>query len=242
MSSRPPKSKSRKSGDSAAKLARLSEPLQECANILKFFQSRPDADAFTEPVDWEAFGLLDYPEIITHPMDLGTVQTKLEDGKYSSPADFSKDMRLVWKNAMTYNRPDSDIFETAEKLAKLFEKKIAKIKSNKKRAEGGAGAAAGGAADDRDGSREVTRAERLKFASLVSGLSSEQLGQLVQLIQKGCPEAINDDDEEELEIEINNLDGHTLAQLNTFCQRAVEEKQATADIKKEGGASAQKRK
>jgi hypothetical protein len=288
MSSRPPKSKSRKSGDSAAKLARLSEPLQECANILKFFQSRPDADAFTEPVDWEAFGLLDYPEvrtkgeqkretrsnnericdacsarmliaaalvslcvsasllrspqIITHPMDLGTVQTKLEDGKYSSPADFSKDMRLVWKNAMTYNRPDSDIFETAEKLAKLFEKKIAKIKSNKKRAEGGAGAAAGGAADDRDGSREVTRAERLKFASLVSGLSSEQLGQLVQLIQKECPEAINDDDEEELEIEINNLDGHTLAQLNTFCQRAVEEKQATADIKKEGGASAQKRK
>jgi hypothetical protein len=65
MSSRPPKSKSRKSGDSAAKLARLSEPLQECANILKFFQSRPDADAFTEPVDWEAFGLLDYPEVRT---------------------------------------------------------------------------------------------------------------------------------------------------------------------------------
>jgi len=241
MSSRPQKSKSRKSGDSAAKIARLSEPLQECANILKFFQSRPDADAFTEPVDWEAFGLLDYPEIITHPMDLGTVQTKLEDGKYAAPSDFAKDMRLVWKNAMTYNRPDSDIFETAEKLAKLFEKKIAKIKQNRKKADSGAAAGdeRGGAGD---ANREVTRAERLKFASLVSSLSSEQLGQLVQLIQKECPEAINDDDEEELEIEINNLDGHTLAQLNTFCQRAVDEKQATADIKKEAAGSAQKRK
>lgn len=31
--------------------------------ILKFFQSRPDADAFTEAVDWEAFGLNDYPEV-----------------------------------------------------------------------------------------------------------------------------------------------------------------------------------
>ena len=75
MSSRPSK-KSRKSGDSSAKIARLSEPLQECYQILKFFQSRPDADPFTEPVDWEAFGLMDYPEIITHPMDLGTVQVR----------------------------------------------------------------------------------------------------------------------------------------------------------------------
>lgn len=79
MSARAPsKSKSRKSGggDSLAKISKLSEPLQECFQILKFFQSRPDADAFTEPVDWEAFGLIDYPEIITHPMDLGTVQVR----------------------------------------------------------------------------------------------------------------------------------------------------------------------
>lgn len=77
MSSRPSK-KSRKSGggDSTVKIAKLSEPLQECNQILKFFQTRPDADAFTEPVDWEAFGLMDYPEIITHPMDLGSVQVK----------------------------------------------------------------------------------------------------------------------------------------------------------------------
>jgi hypothetical protein len=71
------KAKNRKStGDAQAKVARLSEPLQECYQIIKFFQSRPDAEAFTRPVDWEAFGLMDYPEIITHPMDLGTVQVR----------------------------------------------------------------------------------------------------------------------------------------------------------------------
>lgn len=234
MSARPNK-KSRKSGDSSAKISKLSEPLQECFGILKFFQSRPDADAFTEPVDWEAFGLMDYPELITSPMDLGTVQGKLEDGKYPSSNDFARDMRLIWKNAMTYNRPDSDIYETAEKLAKLFEKKIAKIKSNKKaRTEGGAG---GG--EDKEANREVTRADRLMFSSMVSQLTSEQLGSLVQMIQKECPEAINDDDEEELEIEINNLDQPTLHQLNAFCHKCVEEKGGAAgDIKKEGGAAA----
>lgn len=73
MSSRPKKSR-KSGGESSAKIAKLSEPLQECSAVLKFFQSRPDADAFAEPVDWEAFGLMEYPEIITHPMDLSTVQ------------------------------------------------------------------------------------------------------------------------------------------------------------------------
>ena len=57
------------------------------------------------------------------------------------------------------------------------------------------------------------------------------------------------DDEEELEIEINNLDGHTLAQLNLFCQKSVDDKNhaaaggaAAADVKKEGGAAANKKK
>ena len=150
-------------------------------------------------------------------------------------------MRLIWKNAMTYNRPDSDIYETAEKLAKLFEKKIAKIKSNKKaRTEGGAG----GGAEDKEANREATRADRVMFSSMVSQLTSEQLGSLVQMIQKECPDAINDDDEEELEIEINNLDQPTLHQLNAFCHKCVEEKGGAAgDIKKEGGAaSADKKK
>lgn len=227
MSARNPKKARKSGGDGAAKIAKLSEPLQECYQILKFFQQRPDADAFTEPVDWEAYGLMDYPEIITHPMDLGTIQTKLEDGKYGSPNDFSKDMRLVWKNAMTYNRPDSDIFETAEKLAKLFEKKIAKIKTGKK-----AGKEEGSEKESLN--REVTRNDRLKFSTMVSSLTSEQLGSLVQMIQKECPEAINDDDEEELEIEINNLDQATLHQLNAFCASCLEAK----DGKKDGQPAA----
>ena len=63
-------------------------------------------------------------------------QKKLLKGGYSSPEKFAADVRLVWKNAQTYNRSDSGIYITADTLSKLFEKKFAKIK------KGGAPAAA----------------------------------------------------------------------------------------------------
>ena len=58
-------------------------------------------------MDWEALGLPDYPDIITTPMDLGTIEKKLNAGKYPDAKAFADDVRLVWKNAMTYNRPNS---------------------------------------------------------------------------------------------------------------------------------------
>ncbi len=36
-----------------------------------------DSAPFREPVDWKAFNLMDYPTIITRPMDLGTVKKKI---------------------------------------------------------------------------------------------------------------------------------------------------------------------
>ncbi len=36
--------------------------------------SSANTGPFRDPVDWKAWQLLDYPQIIKHPMDLGTVQ------------------------------------------------------------------------------------------------------------------------------------------------------------------------
>jgi len=32
---------------------------------------------FREPVDWKNLGLLDYPSIVKHPMDLGTIRVQI---------------------------------------------------------------------------------------------------------------------------------------------------------------------
>ena len=59
----------------------------------------PAAGAFLVPVDWKALKLPTYPKIVKHPMDLGTVQSKLEASRYATVEAFVADVELVWKNA-----------------------------------------------------------------------------------------------------------------------------------------------
>ncbi|KAH8046206.1 hypothetical protein JL722_13810 [Aureococcus anophagefferens] len=64
-----------------------------------------DADAawFLEPVDPEGMGIDHYPTIVAAPMDFGTVKAKLAAGAYGAAATFAADVRLVLRNAMTFN-------------------------------------------------------------------------------------------------------------------------------------------
>ncbi len=68
--------KKRIKSSTSASTVKLSEPLNQCLAILKVIMAKNDAVAFLEPVDWQGFGLTDYPEIIKHPMDLGTIQVR----------------------------------------------------------------------------------------------------------------------------------------------------------------------
>ncbi|THU57333.1 hypothetical protein C4D60_Mb03t02400 [Musa balbisiana] len=54
-------------------------------------------------------------------MDLGTIKSKLTSGAYSSPWGFASDVRLTFKNAMTYNLPNDDVHIMAVALSKFFE-------------------------------------------------------------------------------------------------------------------------
>lgn len=187
--------------------------MDECAAILKAIMKKPEAGPFLEPVEWEAYGLTDYPEIIKKPMDLGTVQTKLEAGRYGGSTEkFAADVRLVWKNAMAYNRQDSEIWTTADNLSRVFEKKFAKIKKSVAPAK-----------RKRKSERlpQITRDDRLKFANLVNQLSSADLGELLDLLKENCPDALNDEDEQHIMIEINNIDTQSLINMMQFCNRCL---------------------
>ena len=49
------------------------EGFEEMYKIVLSFISRPESNAFRDPVDWKHLGLLDYPSIVKHPMDLGVM-------------------------------------------------------------------------------------------------------------------------------------------------------------------------
>lgn len=47
----------------------------------------------------------DYFDVIKHPMDLGTIQRKLDTGEIQSKSKFIELVRLVFDNALLYNKP-----------------------------------------------------------------------------------------------------------------------------------------
>lgn len=44
------------------------------------------------------------------PMDLGTINKKLERNKYSSPQEVFADLRLIWGNCKVFNEEGSEVY------------------------------------------------------------------------------------------------------------------------------------
>ncbi|XP_058771392.1 transcription factor GTE11-like [Vicia villosa] len=96
---------------------------QMCAAILKCLSSHQYSWVFMKPVDPVALNIPDYFMVISHPMDLGTIKSKLEKNVYYSKEEFAADVRLTFSNAMTYNPPSNDVHLMANDLNKLFDRK-----------------------------------------------------------------------------------------------------------------------
>ncbi|CAI9757257.1 unnamed protein product [Fraxinus pennsylvanica] len=101
-----------------------------CSALLERLMKHKHGWVFNKPVDTVALGLHDYFEIIKSPMDLGTVKAKLNQNLYNSPVEFAEDVRLTFRNAMTYNPKEQDVYMMAEQLSSIFEDKWATIEAD----------------------------------------------------------------------------------------------------------------
>lgn len=92
----------------------------KCIETLKGLQTHQHGWVFNSPVDPVELGLPDYFDIIKKPMDLGTVQKRLENGAFHCIEDFHTDVNLTFENAMTYNENGSVVYEMAQELKVQF--------------------------------------------------------------------------------------------------------------------------
>eukprot|EP00924_Labyrinthula_sp_SR-Ha-C_P016726 snap_masked-scaffold_6-processed-gene-13.21-mRNA-1 protein AED:0.03 eAED:0.03 QI:0/-1/0/1/-1/1/1/0/705 len=88
---------------------------------------------FTQPVDAKAMGLTTYHSIIQHPMDLGTILKKYADKQYADVDSLVDDVRLVFRNAMTFNPPKSPVHTVSKSHLRLFERDLKNWKVQKER-------------------------------------------------------------------------------------------------------------
>jgi E1A/CREB-binding protein len=92
----------------------------KCLESLKGLQTHQHGWVFNCPVDPVELGLPDYYDIIKKPMDLGSIQKRLENGAYHSIEDFEADVILTFDNAMTYNENGSVVYTMANELKVKF--------------------------------------------------------------------------------------------------------------------------
>ena len=73
----------------------------------------------------------------------------------------------------------------------------------------------------------------MRFTKLIKQISSDQLGQVVEIIDKKCPHALNDSEgEEDLEIEVYYINNQTLQELILFCEKCIKKTNKNKKTKK----------
>ncbi|KAJ6894058.1 hypothetical protein NC652_027970 [Populus alba x Populus x berolinensis] len=103
--------------------------VKECGELLGKLMKHQYGWVFNVPVDVKKLKLHDYFKIIKHPMDLGTVKSRLSKNWYKSPKEFAEDVRLTFNNAMKYNEKGQDVHTMADTLLKIFEENWAIVKA-----------------------------------------------------------------------------------------------------------------
>lgn len=131
---------SRRSDEAGGKMA--TPWVKLCLKLLRGLMKHKSASVFLVPVNHVALNIPDYPLIIKHPMDMATVDAKLvateaaataaemgdseskppADGTtYANPDDFASDMRMIFRNAFLYNKPENPVYIWAKEMSIKFE-------------------------------------------------------------------------------------------------------------------------
>ncbi|CAH8568730.1 unnamed protein product [Dicrocoelium dendriticum] len=79
---------------------------------------------FTRPVDHERLNLPDYPRIVKHPMDLGTIKQRLNLKFYRSSSECIDDLFTMFRNCYIFNKPGDDVVAMAMKLEQIARERL----------------------------------------------------------------------------------------------------------------------
>ena len=187
------------------------EEIKKLEKIFETMEKDSQAYEFLQPVDYIALNILDYPKVISHPMDLGTVKKNLLNGEYKIFQDIMSDISLIWKNCRTYNLPGSEIVKMAnhcdKKIKQLIDKQF-KNYQNK-----------GGSTKNKNENSTLTLSEKTKLIESIREQPNEGLTQIVKIILKECPKGIEDIDSEKLQIKVDLLDKKTFDSINQYLEK-----------------------
>jgi len=87
---------------------------------------------FHAPVNATDLNIPDYHDVIKHPMDLGTVDKRIDNYFYRSVKECIHDINSIFINCYVYNKVGTDITHMAKELEKLFLAKLSMMPKEEK--------------------------------------------------------------------------------------------------------------
>jgi len=100
--------------------------------VLKRLRKHEDAYPFAEPVPKTVEG---YYERIKQPMDLQTIQSKMDQGQYPEWRNLQSDFKLMISNCKEFNEPGSEIVKMCVRLDEYYQQCSLKYDTTMKRKE-----------------------------------------------------------------------------------------------------------
>ncbi|RDL42394.1 Uncharacterized protein BP5553_02373 [Venustampulla echinocandica] len=111
--------------DELARQPRHGPNYNQLLHLLNDMQNHASSWPFLNPVSRD--DVADYYDVIKEPMDLSTMEVKLEADNYATPEDFIKDAKLIFDNCRKYNNETTPYAKSANKLEKYMWQQIKAI-------------------------------------------------------------------------------------------------------------------
>lgn len=207
------------------------EALKRMSKLVNSLMAKPDAGPFREPVDWRGLELFDYPKIISKMMDLGTVKRKLERKQYATAHECAQDIRIIWKNCLTYNADGSDFWLLAKSFSRRFEDRFKKIKNEYDVGEDDAPSPSNSEGGKGGTSKPgiITLDSKAQLASKIFLLSGLELTHVLNKIENRCPQALEPTESTHVEINVDALDSKLFVELEKYVKDKVGSRHGNTD-------------
>lgn len=108
--------------DELARQPRHGPNYNQLLHLLNDLQNHQSAWPFLTPVNKD--DVADYYDVIKEPMDLSTMEAKLEADQYETPEAFTKDAKLIFDNCRKYNNETTPYAKSANKLERYMWQQI----------------------------------------------------------------------------------------------------------------------
>ncbi|KAK9447283.1 uncharacterized protein V1518DRAFT_387264 [Limtongia smithiae] len=94
-------------------------------HLLNELMNHPSAWPFAQPVNKDEVS--DYYNIIKEPMDLSTMEQRLESDAYQTMEEFLHDARLIYNNCRQYNNETTTYYKNATKLERFMNQRLREL-------------------------------------------------------------------------------------------------------------------